>query len=186
MKRILALMMLCVAMSPIAKAEDKDCALCSTVKTIDGKSVDLADYQGKVVLIVNVASACGLTPQYAGLQSLYEKYSDKGLVVLGFPCNQFGGQEPGSELQIQEFCSSKYKVTFPMFSKVEVNGSGAAPLYQFLTAQETKPVGSGKISWNFEKFLIGPDGKLINRFSPRTTPDDAELVKAIESALPKG
>lgn len=187
MKRFVAFLMLCVAMTPFVQAESKnDCALCSQVKTIDGKEVDLADYKGKVVLVVNVASACGLTPQYEGLQALYEKYGDKGLVVLGFPCNQFGAQEPGTESEIKQFCSSKYKVTFPMFSKVEVNGPGAAPLYQFLTSQETKPVGAGKISWNFEKFLIGADGKLLQRFSPRTSPDSEELVKAIEAALPKG
>lgn len=187
MKRFLSLplLLLTAIMTTPANAEDKDCALCSQVKTIDGATVDLADYKGKVVLVVNVASACGLTPQYTGLQELYEKYGEDGLVVLGFPCNQFGAQEPGSESQIKEFCSSKYKVTFPMFSKIEVNGPGAAPLYQYLTSQETEPVGAGKISWNFEKFLVGPDGELLHRFAPRVAPNDPALVKAIESALPK-
>lgn len=169
--------------APAGKAEAKTGALDFRVKTIDGQSVDLEQYRGKVVLIVNVASECGLTPQYAGLQELYEKYQDKGLVVLGFPCNQFGSQEPGTEAEIKEFCSTKYHVTFPMFSKVEVNGEGAAPLYQYLTSQDVDPVGAGKISWNFEKFLIDRDGKLVHRFSPRTTPDAPELVKAIESEL---
>lgn len=158
-------------------------ALAFDAKTIDGADTSLGEYQGKVVLVVNVASKCGLTPQYEGLEALYQKYKDKGLVVLGFPCNQFGGQEPGSEAEIKEFCSSKYDVTFPMFSKIEVNGDGAAPLYKYLTSQSTQPVGSGDISWNFEKFLIGRDGQLLARFSPRTKPSDAELVSAIEKAM---
>ena len=153
------------------------------VKNIDGETVDLEDYEGKVVLIVNTASECGLTPQYAGLQDLYKKYEEKGLVVLGFPCNQFNGQEPGSEADIKSFCSTNYNVTFPMFSKVDVNGKDATPIYKYLTSKDVKPAGRGKISWNFEKFLIDRDGNLVNRFAPRTTPDDAELVKAIESEL---
>lgn len=163
-------------------ATDHECALSFSAKTIDGESVDLHDYEGKVVLIVNVASKCGLTRQYAGLQSLYEKYQDKGLVILGFPCNEFGGQEPGTEAEIKQFCSTKYDVTFPMMSKVNVN-KDACDLYKHLTAQNSKPAGSGPISWNFEKFLIGRDGQLVNRFSPRTAPSDAELVSAIEAQL---
>ena len=185
MKRFFALMM-CVAMATSAGAAEPKSALDFEVKSIDGEAVKLADYEGKVVLIVNVASECGLTPQYKGLQSLYEKYSDKGLVVLGFPCNQFGSQEPGTEADIKQFCSTKYKVTFPMFSKVEVNGGDAAGIYKFLTSQDTSPVGEGNVSWNFEKFLIGRDGKVVNRFSPRVSPSDAELVKAIEEELSKG
>jgi glutathione peroxidase len=165
------------------EATEHECALNFKVKNIDGEEVDLEDYEGKVVLVVNVASQCGLTPQYNGLQSLYKKYEEKGFVVLGFPCNQFGSQEPGTEAEIKEFCSSKHNVTFPMFSKLEVNGEGAAPLYKYLTSKDVQPAGSGKVSWNFEKFLIDRDGQLVNRFSPRTAPDDAELVKAIESEL---
>ncbi len=165
------------------EAEDHDCALDFKVPTIDGETVDLEDYEGKVVLIVNVASKCGLTPQYDGLEKLYSEYKEKGLVVLGFPCNQFGGQEPGTETEIKEFCTSKFNVTFPMFSKLEVNGEKASPLYKFLTSQDVKPVGKGDISWNFEKFLVGRDGKVVGRFSPRTKPDADELVKAIEAQL---
>lgn len=185
MKHFLAFMM-CVAMTANAGAADPAGALDFKVKSIDGVAVNLADYEGKVVLIVNVASECGLTPQYNGLQSLYKKYEDKGLVVLGFPCNQFGSQESGSEADIKQFCSTKYKVTFPMFSKVDVNGDQATALYKYLTSQDASPVGDGKISWNFEKFLIGRDGKVINRFSPRVSPSDADLIKAIESELGKG
>jgi len=185
MKRFLALLM-CVTMTVAANADESDCALDFKVNSIDGQVVNLEDYEGKVVLVVNVASECGLTGQYKGLQALYEQYGDKGLVVLGFPCNQFGGQEPGTELEIKQFCSTKYKVTFPMFAKVDVNGANAAPIYSFLTSQDAAPVGSGKVSWNFEKFLIGRDGKVINRFSPRVSPDDVELVKAVEAALAKG
>jgi|SRR6478609_1451134 len=159
--------------------------LAFTAKSITGQDVNLADYKGKVVLIVNVASKCGLTGQYEGLESMYEKYQDKGLVVLGFPCNQFLWQEPGTDAQIAEFCSSTYKVKFPMFSKVEVNGDKAAPLYKYLTSVDTKPTGKGKISWNFEKFLVGKNGEVVARFSPRTEPDSKEVVAAIESELAK-
>lgn len=156
-----------------------------TAKSITGQDVNLADYKGKVVLIVNVASKCGLTGQYEGLESMYEKYQDKGLVVLGFPCNQFLWQEPGTDAQIAEFCSSTYKVKFPMFSKIEVNGDKAAPLYKYLTSVNTKPTGKGKISWNFEKFLVGKNGEIVARFSPRTEPDSKEVVAAIEAELAK-
>lgn len=160
-----------------------ECALDFKMKNIDGKTVDLEDYEGKVVLIVNTASKCGLTPQYAKLQDLYDKYKDKGFVILGFPCNQFGGQEPGTEAEIAHFCSSKYNVTFPMFSKVDVNGDDAAPLYKYLTSKDVKPEGAGRVQWNFGKFLIDRDGQLIARFSPRTKPSDAEVIKAIEGEL---
>lgn len=174
-------------MAPAADdtAADHECALDFEMKSIDGKTVDLHDYEGKVVLIVNTASQCGLTPHYAGLQDLYEKYQDKGLVVMGFPCNQFGSQEPGSDADIKQFCTSRYDVSFPMFSKIEVNGDAAAPLYKFLTSQDTKPDGKGKIGWNFAKFVIDRDGQIVARFSPRTEPSDAELVKAIETELKK-
>lgn len=156
-----------------------------TVKSIKGKEVDLSKYKGKVLLVVNVASKCGLTPQYEQLESLHEKYSDKGLAVLGFPCNQFGGQEPGTDAEVEEFCKSTYDVKFDLFSKVDVNGENAAPLYKALTSTETKPVGPGKISWNFEKFVIGKDGQVVARFSPKTSPTDPEVIKVLEAELAK-
>ena len=161
---------------------DQGSPLTGTVKKIDGTEVDLSTYKGKVVLIVNVASRCGLTPQYAGLQKLYDTYKDKGLVVLGFPANEFGAQEPGTDTEIATFCSSKYGVTFDMFSKIVVKGPGIAPLYKTLT-ETSDP--KGDIGWNFEKFLIGRDGKIAGRFTPRTAPDDAALKAAIEAALAK-
>ncbi len=159
-------------------------ALAYEMNSLTGKKVDLAKkYEGKVILVVNVASRCGLTPQYEALQELHEKYADKGLAVLGFPCNQFGGQEPGSAEDIQAFCKENYGVEFDMFAKIDVNGDKACDLYKHLTKLDTKPQGSGKISWNFEKFLIGRDGEVIARFSPRTKPTDKELVAKIEAAL---
>jgi len=152
-----------------------------TVKDIDGKDVALSSYKGKVLLVVNVASKCGLTPQYKGLESLQEKYKDKGFTVLGFPCNQFNGQEPGTNEEIKQFCSTKYNVTFPMFDKIEVNGSNRHPLYSMLAGKDaTYP---GDIKWNFGKFLISKDGKVLKRFEPKTTPDSPEVVAAIEAAL---
>ncbi len=175
------------AMAPADDAKkgdhDHECDLDFKMKSIDGQMVDLEDYEGNVVLIVNTASQCGLTDHYGGLQDLYMKYKEKGFVVLGFPCNQFGKQEPGSEAEIKQFCTTEYSVTFPMFAKIEVNGEGAAPLYKKLTSQDVKPAGKGKVKWNFEKFLIDREGNLVNRFPPPTTPDDAELVKAIEGQL---
>lgn len=152
------------------------------VKNIDGKDVDLSEYKGKVLLIVNVASKCGATPQYDPLQALYQKYENKGLVVMGFPANNFGGQEPGSDKEIAEFCTSKYSVEFPMFSKVSVKGDDKAPLFTYLTAA-ANPDKQGDIGWNFEKFLIGKDGKLIRRFATKVDPANADLVAAIEKAL---
>lgn len=151
------------------------------LKDIDGKEVTLADYQGKTLLIVNVASKCGLTKQYAGLEALYQKYSDRGLVVLGFPCNQFGGQEPGTNEEIRQFCSRKFNVTFPLFDKIDVNGANRSPLYDML-AGEGSPF-SGKIKWNFTKFLIGRDGTILHRFEPKVAPDSPELIAAIEESL---
>ena len=173
------------AFSTMAIADDHECALNFKAKTIDGQEADLEDYEGNVVLVVNTASQCGLTPQYAGLQELYTKYKEKGFVVLGFPCNQFGSQEPGSDADIKQFCSTKYSVSFPMFSKIDVNGDNAAPIYKYLTSKDVKPAGKGNISWNFEKFLIDREGNLINRFAPRTKPSDNELIKSIESELAK-
>jgi glutathione peroxidase len=168
-----------------AYADDKGGALAFKMKSITGKEVDLAEYKGKVVLMVNVASKCGLTPQYEAMEALYEKYKDKGLVVLGFPCNQFSKQEPGTDAQIAEFCSETYKVKFPMFSKVEVNGENASPLYKFLTSLETQPAKRGNISWNFEKFVVGKNGQVVARFSPPTAPDAKEVLAVVEKELSK-
>lgn len=168
----------------LARAADKS-ALDFKVKSIKGEEVDLAKYKGKVLLVVNVASRCGLTGQYKELEALNQKYGDKGLAVLGFPCNQFGKQEPGTEAEIAEFCSSTYNVKFDMFSKVDVNGENAAPLYKYLTSVDSKPKDKGEISWNFEKFLIGKNGEVVARFAPRTAPDAPEVVKAIEAELAK-
>jgi glutathione peroxidase len=149
-----------------------------TLNSIDGKPAPLSAYQGKVVLIVNVASRCGFTPQYAGLEALYEKYKDRGFTILGFPANNFGGQEPGTNEEIKTFCSSKYNVTFPMYSKISVKGDDKAPLYQFLTAA----TGS-EIQWNFTKFLVDKNGKVVARFEPKVTPESPEVTEAIEKAL---
>ncbi|HEY4128405.1 MAG TPA: glutathione peroxidase [Gammaproteobacteria bacterium] len=150
-----------------------------SVKTIDGTQKLLKDYQGHPVLVVNVASECGLTPQYTGLEKLYKHYKDQGLVVLGLPCNQFGAQEPGSEAEIKKFCEVKYGVDFPLTSKIEVNGPGAHPLYNWLRSASD----GTDIQWNFEKFLIGKDGHLIKRYSPKTVPEDAALKTDIQAAL---
>jgi len=152
------------------------------MKTIRGKEVKLKEYKGKVLLIVNTASKCGLTPQYAGLEELYRKYAEKGFVVLGFPCNQFLGQEPGTAEEIEKFCTSKYDVTFPLFEKLEVNGENAHPLYQFL--KNALPLeGKNDIRWNFEKFLINDNGVTVKRYAPKTKP--VELEKDIEELLRK-
>jgi glutathione peroxidase len=151
--------------------------------TIDGVSKSLRDYAGQTLLVVNVASQCGLTPQYEGLEKLWQRYRDRGLAVLGFPCNQFGAQEPGSEDQIKTFCETHYGVSFPMFAKLEVNGAAAHPLYAWLTSQATAPEGTGPIKWNFGKFVIGPDGQVVARFAPTFAPEAAELVSTIERTL---
>jgi len=159
-----------------------DSPLAGTMKKIDGSDVDLSKYKGKVVMIVNVASRCGATPQYAGLQKLYDTYKDKGFVILGFPANEFGAQEPGTDAEISKFCTSNYNVTFDMFSKIKVKGDGQAALYKALTAQADP---AGEVKWNFEKFLIGKDGNVAGRFLTRTSPDDPQVVKAIEAELAK-
>ena len=152
------------------------------MKNIEGKDVELSEYKGKVLLVVNVASKCGATPQYEQLQALQDKYKDKGLVVVGVPCNQFGGQEPGTEKDIQKFCTDKYKVTFPMMSKLDVNGEKEAPLYKFLKAHaESKD----DVKWNFEKFIVSKDGTVVGRFGTKTKPDADEVVSVIESELKK-
>ena len=154
------------------------------LKNIDGKETSLKEFKGKVLLVVNVASKCGLTPQYAALEQIQNKYQDQGFSVLGFPCNQFNAQEPGSNQEIKEFCSLKYKVTFPMFDKLEVNGKNRHPLYQQL-AGDSSPF-PGDIKWNFAKFLIGRDGKILKRFDPKVEPDAPEVTKAIKEALQAG
>ncbi|HEY4414367.1 MAG TPA: glutathione peroxidase [Verrucomicrobiae bacterium] len=151
------------------------------LKDIDGKATSLKPQQGKVLLIVNVASHCGFTPQYTALEATYQKYKDQGLVICGFPCNQFGGQEPGTDAEIKQFCTAKYDVTFPMFDKLEVNGDNRASLYTLLAGKESP--FPGNIRWNFTKFLISRDGKIINRFDSKIKPDSAEVTKAIEAAL---
>jgi len=151
------------------------------VNTMQGDAKSLADYKGKTLLIVNTASKCGFTPQFKGLQALYEKFHDQGLEILGFPCNQFGNQDPGSNEEILDFCTSRFDVEFPMFDKLEVNGSGAHPLYQHLRTEAPGVLGTTGVKWNFTKFLVGPDGEVIDRFSPKTTP--AELEEAIEAVL---
>ncbi|MCM8532041.1 MAG: glutathione peroxidase [Lentisphaeraceae bacterium] len=175
MRQLLILFTL-LAMSFTLKAEN---AHSFKVKDIDGKDFDMNSLKGKVVLVVNVASKCGLTPQYKDLQAMYEKYNKQGFEVVGFPANNFGKQEPGDNFQIKEFCTTKYKVTFPMMSKVDVRKE-KTPLYKYLT--EHKKFG-GDIKWNFEKFLIGPDGEVITRFSPKTKPKSKKVVEAIEKAL---
>ena len=160
-------------------------ALNFKMKRLDGKEGNLGDYQGKVVLMVNVASECGNTPQYEQLEELHEKYSEKGLKVLGFPANEFGAQEPGTDAQIATFCKENYGVKFDMFSKVVVKGEGQCPLYKYLTSKETNPKFSGDIKWNFEKFLIGRNGEVVARFAPGVKPDAEEVVKAIEAELAK-
>lgn len=156
-----------------------------TVRDNAGNSVNLAEYRGKVLLIVNTASRCGLTPQYEGLQKLYEKHHADGLAILAFPANEFGGQEPGTNEQIREFCTSTYNVTFDLFAKIIVKGDGISPLYQFLTSPQTNPASSGEIQWNFTKFLISRDGKIVARFEPKVTPDDPALLAAVEAELAK-
>ena len=149
--------------------------------TIDGKPRALADYRGKVLLVVNTASKCGFTPQYKGLEAIYRQFKDRGFAVLGFPCNQFGEQEPGEDATIAEFCERNFGVSFPLFAKVDVNGADAHPLFKHLTTEKKGLLGTGAIKWNFTKFLIGKDGKAIERYAPTTSPED--LVKDIEKAL---
>jgi glutathione peroxidase len=155
-----------------------------SIDALRGGPADLAQYRGKAVLIVNVASKCGLTPQYAGLQKLADAYADRGLVVLGVPCNQFGGQEPGTAEEIEDFCQVNFGVTFPLTAKVDVNGEHRHPLYQELAPVADAEGKAGDILWNFEKFLVGPDGAVVARFRPQITPDAPELVAALEGTLP--
>ena len=155
------------------------------VNTLNGEPGSLGDLAGSTLLVVNVASKCGLTPQYTGLERLHERYAERGFAVVGFPCNQFGGQEPGTAAEIGEFCSTTYGVTFPMFEKIEVNGPGRHPIYAELSQMPDASGEAGDIQWNFEKFLVGPNGGVLARFRPMTAPDAPEVVEAIEANLPR-
>jgi glutathione peroxidase len=183
MRKIILILMLCVGCASLA-AQPKS-IYDFNLKTIDGQPTSLKAYHGKVVLLVNVASKCGYTPQYAGLEALYEKYKDRGLVIVGVPANNFGQQEPGTNEEIKKFCSNKYSVTFPMMSKVSVLGDDKTPLYVFLTSKSTDPKFAGDIQWNFTKFLFDRNGNPVARFEPNVTPDSPEVTAAIESALGK-
>lgn len=187
-KRIFAAVAVLTCLVAVAHAGEKKApaVLNFTMQTLDGKKVDLADrYAGKVVMFVNVASQCGNTPQYAGLQELHDKYSKDGLAIVGVPCNQFGQQEPGSAKEIAAFCEKNYGVTFDMLSKVDVNGTTACPLYKHLTSKETNPKHAGKVKWNFEKFLVGKNGEIVARFAPGKKPESEEIVSTIEKELKK-
>lgn len=177
MKTLLFLMLLMGAVKAVEASDPKIYSF--QVKTIDGKETTLADYKGKALLIVNVASKCGFTRQYEGLEELYKKYQDKGFEVLGFPANNFLFQEPGNDEEIKKFCSLKYNVTFPMFSKIDVKGKGIHPLYAYLTGEK------GNVSWNFNKFLIAPDGRVVTRFESKDEPLDKKVVSEVESVLPR-
>jgi glutathione peroxidase len=173
-----------MTLAPAARAAEKPMnALSFKAKDITGKEVDLSSYKGKVVLIVNVASECGYTKQYKTLQQLHDKYADKGLAILGFPCNQFGGQEPGGEQQIKQFCESKFGVKFDLFSKIDVNGESAHPLYQYLTGNDVPVADRGKVKWNFEKFLVDRSGKVVARFRSGPDPMSSQVTAAVEAAL---
>jgi glutathione peroxidase len=192
MKTILACLFVFVIANVVNAEPKKDAerpaALDFKVKTLDGQEVDLAEkYAGKVVLFVNVASECGLTPQYEQLQALHEEYADDGLAIVGVPSNQFGGQEPGTAEEIADFCEENYGVEFDLLEKVNVKSDedDQAPLYKFLTSEETNPKFAGNISWNFEKFVIGRNGEVVARFKPKTTPDDKEVIKTLEAELAK-
>ena len=178
---------LCAALAVADEKGDKKvpAVLNFKMKSLDGKDVSLSKYQGKVVLIVNVASQCGLTKQYKGLQGLHDKYAEQGLVVLGVPANEFGSQEPGSDAEIATFCKKEYDVKFDMLSKVVVKGEGQTPLYKFLTSADTNPKFKGDIKWNFTKFLVGRNGEVIARFEPDVEPQSKKVVEAIEAELKK-
>jgi len=180
MRKLILILILCAACLPLAAQKS---IYDFTLRSIDKQQVSLKSYSGKVVLLVNVASKCGFTPQYAGLEALYEKYKDRGLVIVGIPANNFAQQEPGTDEEIKKFCSNKYNVTFPMMAKVSVLGEDKEPLYQFLTDKSANPGIGGEVKWNFTKFLFDRTGKPIARFEPATTPDSPEVTAAIESAL---
>ena len=180
MRKLILTLIFCAACLPLAAQKS---IYDFTLRSIDKQQVSLKSYSGKVVLLVNVASKCGFTPQYAGLEALYEKYKDRGLVIVGIPANNFAQQEPGTDEEIKKFCSNKYNVTFPMMAKVSVLGEDKEPLYQFLTDKSTNPAIGGEVKWNFTKFLFDRSGKPVARFEPAVTPDSPEVTAAIESAL---
>ena len=181
MKKLVAVLAFCAA--AVATLAGGKSVHDFTLTSIEGQATPLASFKGKVVLLVNVASRCGFTPQYSALEATYEKYKDRGLVIVGIPANNFGGQEPGTNEEIKTFCKTKYSVTFPMMAKVSVKGGDINPLYQFLTDKAANPQTGGDIQWNFTKFLVGPDGRVIARFEPNVTPDSPEVTAAIEKAL---
>jgi glutathione peroxidase len=154
------------------------------INTLEGEPADLSEYKGKALLVVNVASKCGLTPQYEGLEKLHEQYAGRGFEVLGFPCNQFMGQEPGTAEEIRDFCDTTYSVQFPLFEKIDVNGANRHPVYEELTEKADAEGEAGDVKWNFEKFLVSPSGEVVGRFRPQITPEDPALVSAIEAQLP--
>jgi glutathione peroxidase len=177
------IMLLLIAGVPAAHGDAGDSIYDFTVNDIDGNEVSLENYRGKVILIVNVASKCGFTPQYEGLQSLYEKYRDRGFVILGFPANNFFGQEPGTDQEIKDFCTLNFGVSFPMFSKISVKGKDIHPLYRYLTSKKTNPEFSGSIKWNFTKFLVDREGKIAARFQSKQNPESAAVVGVLERLL---
>jgi glutathione peroxidase len=183
MRKLAFLLMLLVA--GVSMATPTGGVYSYTLKSIDGQPVSLKTYRGKVLMLVNVASKCGYTPQYAGLEALYKKYKDRGLVIVGIPANNFAQQEPGTNAEIKTFCHNKYDVTFPMMAKVSVLGADKAPLYGYLTDKSINPQIGGDIKWNFTKFLFDRNGKPLQRFEPAVTPDSPEVTKAIEDALAK-
>ena len=183
MRKLILILMLCVACASLSAAPKSIYDF--NLKTIDGQPTSLKAYHGKVVLLVNVASKCGFTPQYTALEAVYEKYKDRGLVIVGIPANNFAQQEPGTNEEIKKFCSSKYMVTFPMMSKVSVLGDDKTPLYVFLTGKDTAPKFAGDIKWNFTKFRFDRNGNPVARFEPNVTPDSAQVTAAIESTLGK-
>ncbi|MEY4387144.1 MAG: hypothetical protein RLY20_2427 [Verrucomicrobiota bacterium] len=178
--KIIALLLAVLALQTLAARAETN-LYDIKLKDIDGKDTTLAAYKGKAILIVNVASFCGHTKQYAGLQAAYQKYKDKGFVILGFPCNQFNAQEPGTNEEIKQFCSSKYNVTFPLYDKIDVNGKNRHPLFEKLAGKDSP--FPGDIKWNFNKFLISKDGKILKRFEPKVAPESEEVTKAIENAI---
>ncbi len=180
---IAILMVMAGTSTGFASKASVDSVLDLKMVTIEGDTVNLDIYSGKVILMVNVASKCGLTPQYEGLQELYQTYKERGFVILGFPANNFANQEPGTDQEIKQFCTTTFGVTFPMFSKLSVKGEDMHPLYHYLTSQATNGEFAGEISWNFTKFLIGKDGTVIDRFAPKTKPKDPKVIQAIEKAL---
>ena len=181
MRKLYLMLLLCIATAAVAGSAKQ--VYSYKLKTIDGDPITLAQYQGKVLLLVNVASACGYTPQYTALESVYEKYKGRGLVVVGIPANNFANQESGTDAEIKTFCSRKYHVTFPIMSKVSVLGTDKTPLYQYLTDKATNPSTGGEIKWNFTKFLIARNGNPVARFEPAVTPDSPEVIAAVEAAL---